>query len=78
MNITVLGIDLAKNVFQLHGIDAPGKSILKKKVIRAKLADFVMHLPPCLIGMEACASSHYWARKFQQWGHEIKLMSHSL
>ena len=66
MNITVMGIDLAKNVFQLHGIDAAGKPVLRKKVTRAKLSDFVMHLSPCLIGMEACASSHYWARKFQQ------------
>lgn len=75
MNINVLGIDLAKNVFQLHGIDATGKTVLRKKLMRAKLAEFIMQLPPCLIGMEACSSSHYWARKFQQWGHEVRLMS---
>lgn len=75
MNITVLGIDLAKNVFQLHGVDTAGKAIVKKQLTRARLAEFVMNLPPCLIGMEACASSHYWARKFQQSGHEVKLIS---
>lgn len=75
MNITTLGIDLAKNVFQLHGVDAKGKTLIRKKLIRAKLLEFVLHLPPCLIGMEACASAHYWARKFQQAGHEVKLMS---
>lgn len=75
MNITVLGIDLAKNVFQIHGINATGKVMAKKQLTRAKLLDFVMSLPPCLIGMEACASSHYWARKFKQAGHEVKLIS---
>jgi transposase len=75
MNITVLGVDLAKNVFQLHGVDASGKVIVRKKLTRAKLIEFVMNLPSCLIGMEACASSHYWARKFQQAGHEVKLIS---
>ncbi len=65
MNVNVLGIDLAKNVFQLHGIDATGKPVLRKKLTRAKLAVFITQLPHCLIGMEACSSSHYWARKFQ-------------
>jgi len=75
MNITVLGIDISKNVFQLHGVDKAGKTILKKKVIRAKLIEFIMQLPPCLIGLEACSSSNYWARKFKQYGHDVKLIS---
>lgn len=75
MNITVLGVDLAKNVFQLHGVDTAGKMSVRKQLTRAKLIEFVMNLPPCLIGMEACASSYYWARKFQQAGHEVKLIS---
>lgn len=75
MNINVLGIDLAKNVFQLHGINATGKIVLRKKLTRGRLSEFIMQLPRCLIGMEACSSSHYWARKFQQSGHEVKLMS---
>jgi transposase len=75
MNITVLGVDLAKNVFQLHGVDASGKVIVRKQLTRAKLIEFVINLPPCLIGMEACASSYYWARRFQQTGHEVKLIS---
>jgi transposase len=75
INISVLGIDLAKNVFQLHGIDTAGKTVLRKKLTRAKVAVFIMQLSCCLIGTEACSSSHYWARKFQQWGHEVRLMS---
>lgn len=75
MNINVLGIDLSKSVFQLHGINNTGKTVVTKKLTRAKLMDFMLHLPPCLIGMEACASSHYWARKFKQYGHDVKLMS---
>ncbi len=73
--ISVLGVDLAKNVFQLHGINEKGKVILQKRLSRKKLAEFVCNLPPCLIGMEACDGAHYWARKFQSFGHEVKLMS---
>jgi len=73
--ISVLGIDIAKNVFQLHGTDATGKTVLQKRLSRAKLAEFVCNIPPCLIGMEACGGAHYWARKFQSFGHEVKLMS---
>jgi transposase len=75
MNITVLGIDLAKNVFQLHGVDKRGNVLLRKTISRVKLTEYVQKLSPCLIGMEACGSSHYWARKFQSYGHEVKLMS---
>jgi transposase len=73
--INVLGIDLAKNVFQLDGVDEKGKTVLQKRLSRMKLAEFSCNLPPCLIGMEACGGAHYWARKFQSFGHEVKLMS---
>lgn len=75
MNVTTLGIDLAKNVFQLHGVDRHGKMALTKRVTRAKLAETVANLPPCLIGMEACAGSHYWARELGKLGHTVKLMA---
>lgn len=74
-NIKVLGIDLAKNVFQLHGTDAKGKCILRKRLSRSKLIEFVANLPPCIIGMEACGGSHYWGRLFKQYGHEVKMMA---
>jgi transposase len=74
-NIKILGIDLAKNVFQLHGTDAKGKCILRKRLSREKLAEFVAQLPPCLIGIEASCSSHYWARLFERAGHQVKMMA---
>ncbi len=75
MNVTTLGIDLAKNVFQLHGVNRHGKAVLTKRVTRAKLAETVANLPPCLIGLEACASSHYWARELEKFGHTVKLIA---
>lgn len=74
-NIKVLGIDLAKNVFQLHGTDAKGKCVLRKRLSRAKLIEFVANLSPCTIGIEACGGSHYWGRYFKKNGHEVKMMS---
>jgi len=58
MKITTIGIDLAKNVFQIHGVDDHGKAVLRKKLDRSKMAEFFIKLPPCLIGMEACGSAH--------------------
>lgn len=75
MKVTTLGIDLAKNVFQLHGVNAHGKTVLTKQVKRQQMAEFFVKLPACLIGMEACASAHYWARKLQGLGHTVKLMA---
>lgn len=75
MKITTAGIDLAKNVFQVHGVDAQGKAVLRKKLDRSKMAEYFMNLPPCLIGMEACGSAHYWARKLSAMGHTVKLMA---
>ena len=74
MNITTLGIDIAKRVFQLHGVNEEGKILLKKKVKRNELLSIVANLPNCLVGMEACGGSHYWSREFSKLGHEVKLM----
>ena len=75
MKITAVGIDLAKNVFAIHGVDERGKVMVRKQLKRAEVAKFFANLPPCLIGMEACASAHYWARKLMAFGHTVKLMA---
>ncbi len=76
MNIVTVGIDLAKNIFALHGIDQSGKAVLiKPKVARGQLLELIASLPPCLIGMEACTGAHHWARQFRQHGHTVKLMA---
>src|SRR4030095_16464064 len=75
MKITTIGIDLAKNVFQVHGVDERGKTMLKKQVKRDQMAAFFAKLPVCLIGMEACGSAHHWARKLQGLGHTVRLMA---
>lgn len=75
MCLTILGIDLAKNVFQLHGTDARGRAVFSRRVKRSQLLDAVASLPPCVIGMEACGSAHHWGRAFEQLGHTVKLMS---
>ncbi len=73
--ITVLGIDLAKNSFQIHAVDAMGNVVMKKKLNRTQILKFASECPPCLVGMEACSSAHYWAREFSKFGHEAKLMA---
>jgi len=75
MEVTTIGIDLAKNVFQVHGVDVQGKVELKKQLKRDQMASFFANLRPCLIGMEACGSAHHWARKLQALGHTVKLMA---
>jgi len=75
MKITTIGIDLAKSVFQVHGVDERGKAVVKKALKRAQMVPFFVNLPPCLIGMEACGSAHYWARKLQALGHTVRLMA---
>lgn len=74
-NIKVIGIDLAKNIFQVHGNDSKGKAVLRKRLSREKLVEFMTNLTPCLVGLEACGGAHYWARTFQAMGHEVKMMS---
>lgn len=75
MQITTIGIDLAKHVFQVHGVDKHGKAVLRKQLKRDQMASFFANLAPCLIGMEACGSAHFWARKLQAQGHTVKLMA---
>jgi len=75
MNVTTLGIDIAKNIFQLHGVDKNGKTVMKKRVSRKKLPEIMVQLPSCLVGMEACGGSNYWSRRFKDMGHEVKLIS---
>ncbi len=75
MNVTTLGIDLAKSIFHLQGVNAHGKVAVQKRETRSKLLATVAQLSPCLIGMEACGSAQYWAREFQQLGHAVKLIS---
>ena len=74
-NVTSVGIDLAKNVFSLHGVDAAGVVQLRKTVSRTRLVEFVAQLPPCVIGLEACSGAHEWARRFTAFGHTVKLMA---
>jgi transposase len=72
--VTTVGLDLAKMVFQVHGADQDGRPVVRKKLRRAQLIPFFAELAPCLIGMEACASAHYWARELQALGHEVRLI----
>jgi transposase len=75
MKITTVGIDLAKNVFQVHGVDQRGKAVVRKRLRRKQVLMFFAQLRPCLVGMEACGGAHYWARKLQAQGHTVKLMA---
>jgi transposase len=75
MKISTIGIDLAKEFFQIHAVDHHGKVVQKKKLKRKEMTTYFANLEPCLIGMEACGSSHYWARKLQSMGHTVKLMA---
>jgi transposase len=76
MSIVTVGIDLAKNVFAVHGVDDNGKpALVKPKVSREHLLPLIAQLPPCVIGMEACSGAHHWARQFRQYGHTVKLMA---
>jgi transposase len=75
VNITTIGIDLAKALFQIHGVNERGKAVLRKQLKRAQLLSFLANIPACLIGMEACGGAHYWARKLIELGHTVKLMA---
>jgi transposase len=74
MQITTIGLDIAKNVFQVHGIDTTEKVVVRKQLRRGQVMKFFAALPPCLVGMEACATAHYWARELTKLGHEVRLM----
>ena len=73
--VTTLGVDIAKNGVCIHGVDAHGHVIVKKRLARQQVLPFVAQLPPCLIGMEASGGAHYWAREFTKLGHTVKLLS---
>lgn len=75
MSPVTIGIDIGKNLFHLYGVDDHGKQCLRRKVTRQQLPRVIAQTPICLIGMEACSSSHYWAKRFQELGHEVRLMS---
>ena len=75
MKITTVGIDLAKSLFQVRGVNEHGKAVLKKQLKRDRVAAFFAQLPACLIGMEACSRAHHWARKLGGFGHDVKLMA---
>ncbi len=72
--ISTIGVDLAKNVFQVHGIDASGAVVVRRQLKRASVEKFFAQLPPCLVGMEACGSAHHWARVIGRYGHQVRLM----
>ena len=72
MQITTIGLDIAKNVFQVHGIDAAEKVVVRKQLRRGQILGFFEALPRCLVGMEACATSHYWARELTKLGHQVR------
>ena len=74
MEITTVGLDLAKRVFQVHGVDAAGGVVVRKALRRAQVRPFFAKLPPCLIGIEACGTSHHWARELIRLGHDVRLM----
>ena len=75
MAIVTIGLDLAKNVFQVHGVDENGRAVLRRQVRRADVATFFLSLPPCLVGMEACGSAHHWGRLISAAGHDVRLIS---
>ena len=74
MTVTTVGIDLAKSVFQVHGADRDGRVVLRRRLARGRLLDFFAKLPPCRIGLEACASAHHWARRLTALGHDVRLI----
>ena len=73
-DVTTIGLDLAKNVFQVHGVDASGETVIRRQLRRRQVIPFFSTLPPCLIGVEACATSHHWARQLQGLGHTVRIM----
>ena len=72
--VSTIGLDIAKSVFQVHGVDVDGAVVIRKRVSRAKMLEFFAALPPCLVGIEACPSAHYWSRQLQALGHTVKLI----
>jgi transposase len=74
MDVTTVGLDLAKRIFQVHAVDASGTVVVRKALRRSQVLPFFTKLPHCLVGMEACGTSHHWARELAALGHEVRLM----
>ena len=74
VHVTRVGLDLAKNIFQVHGVDASGQTVIVRKLRRSGVLEFFGRLPPCVVAMEACASAHHWGREIAALGHEVKLI----
>lgn len=75
MQAVRIGLDIAKSSFQVHGVDAHGKVVVRKQLSRSKVLPYFAQLPPCLVGLEACGGAHYWARELQKLGHDVRLMA---
>ncbi len=75
MRVSTIGLDIAANVFQLHGVDGEGRAVLRKRLRRGQVAAFFANLPRCLVGLEACGGAHYWARVVSRAGHEVRLLA---
>ena len=73
-NVTTIGLDIAKSVFQVHGVDSVGAVVIRRKLTRGRVLGFFEKLPRCLVGIEACSSSHYWARELIARGHDVRLL----
>ena len=74
MHVNTIGVDLAKNVFQVHGVDSTGKAVITRQLRRKQVLDLFSKLPGCLVGMEACGTGHHWAREISKLGHTVRLM----
>jgi transposase len=72
--VSTIGLDIAKSIFQIHGVDIDGAVVIRKRISRAKLLEFFAALPACLVGIEACPTAHYWSRRLQALGHTVRLM----
>jgi transposase len=75
MQVERIGLDIAKSSFQVHGVDARGKVVIRKQLSRGKVRQYFAQLPACLVGLEACGGAHYWARELQKLGHDVRLMA---
>ena len=74
-NVSMIGLDLAKNVFQVHGVEACGKVVVRRQLRRGQVENFFAKLPPTIVGMEACGGAHHWGRVLEKLGHEVRMMS---
>ena len=72
--VSTIGLDIAKSVFQIHGVDAAGAVVMRKRITRSKLLEFFARLPACLVGIEACPTAHYWSRQLGALGHTVRVL----